>query len=162
MPDADFLSALLALRRGGVEFVIVGGIAAVLNGAPVNTFDLDIVPDRTEANVDNLVAVLAGLDAFYRVQPGKRLRPNSSHLSSAGPHNLVTRCGPLDVPGTIGQGLGYPDLLVHTTEMELGDDLRVKVLNLGTFIELKEELGGEKDLAVLPILRRTLAEKKVP
>jgi hypothetical protein len=42
MPDSDFLAALRALREGGVEFAVVGGLAAVLNGAPVNTFDLDI------------------------------------------------------------------------------------------------------------------------
>jgi hypothetical protein len=33
MPDSDFLAALRALRDGGVEFVVVGGLAAVLNGA---------------------------------------------------------------------------------------------------------------------------------
>jgi hypothetical protein len=36
MPDSDFLTALRALREGGVEFAVVGGLAAVLNGAPVN------------------------------------------------------------------------------------------------------------------------------
>ncbi len=36
MPDSDFLAALRALREGGVEFAVVGGLAAVLNGAPVN------------------------------------------------------------------------------------------------------------------------------
>src|ERR1017187_10583240 len=51
MPDSDFLGALRALDEGGVEFAVVGGLAAVLNGAPVNTFDLDIVPARDEENV---------------------------------------------------------------------------------------------------------------
>ena len=160
MPDSSFLTALRALHEGGVEFVIVGGLAAVLHGAPVDTFDLDIVPARDEANVARLLRVLDALDAIYRMQPDRRLKPDASHLSSPGHHNLITNCGPLDVLGTIGGGLGYEDLLPHTVEMETGGGVRVRVLNLATIVALKEELAGEKDRAVLPILRRTLEQKQ--
>jgi hypothetical protein len=160
MPDSDFLAALRALCEGGVEFAVVGGLAAVLNGAPVNTFDLDIVPARDEANVARLLRVLDSLNGIYRMQPERRLKPDASHLSSPGHHNLITNCGPLDVLGTIGRGLGYEDLLPHTTEMEIGGGVRVRVLNLSMIVALKEELAGEKDLAVLPILRRTLEQKQ--
>jgi hypothetical protein len=160
MPDSDFLSALRALREGGVEFAVVGGVAAVLNGAPVNTFDLDIVPARDEENVARLLRVLDTIDAVYRMQPDRRLKPSASHLSSPGHHNLITSCGPLDVLGTIGRGLGYEDLLPHTIYMETGGGVRVRVLNLATIVALKEELADEKDLAVLPILRRTLEQTK--
>ena len=44
--------------------------------------------------------------------------------------------------------------------MEIGGGIRVRVLDLETLIAIKEELGGEKDRAVLPVLRRTLAEKR--
>jgi hypothetical protein len=160
MPDSDFLAALRALYEGGVEFAVVGGLAAVLNGAPVNTFDLDIVPARDEANVARLLRVLDTLDGIYRMQPDRRLKPDASHLRSTGHHNLITSCGPLDVLGTIGRGLCYEDLLPHTVEMETGGGVRVRVLNLATIVALKEELAGEKDLAVLPILRRTLEQKQ--
>jgi predicted nucleotidyltransferase len=132
MPASDFQGALRALREGGVNFVVVGGIAAVLNGAPVNTFDLDIVHARDPENVAKLVLALSAMDAIYRI--------------------------PLEVLGTIGRGLTYEYLLPHTTEMEIGAGVRVKVLDLKTIIMLKEELGGEKDLAVLPVLRRTLQQ----
>ena len=72
---------------------------------------------------------------------------------------LDSNCGPLNVLGTIGRGLGYADLLPHTVEMEIGGGVRVLVLDLATIVSLKEELGGEKDRAVLPVLRRTLREK---
>ena len=55
---------------------------------------------------------------------------------------------------------GYEDLLPHATELELGEGLRVRVLNLEKLIAIKEEIGGEKDAATLPILRRTLQEKR--
>jgi len=160
MPDSDFLAALRALHEGGVKFAVVGGVAAVLNGAPVNTFDLDIVPARDEENVAKLLRVLDTIDAIYRMQPGRRLKPDASHLRSPGHHNLITSCGPVDVLGTIGRGLGYEDLLPHTIEMETGGGVRVRVLDLATIIVLKEELAGEKDRAVLPVLRRTLEQKQ--
>jgi hypothetical protein len=158
MADSDFYSALLALREADVDFLVVGGLAAVLNGAPVNTFDLDIVHSREPANIARLLRVLEALDAVFRMQPERRLRPNASHLTSSDHLNLITQCGPLDVHGTIGRNLDYRDLLPHTIELEIGRGLRV--LDLETLISLKETLAGEKDLAVLPILRRTLQEKR--
>ena len=160
MPDSDFLAALRALREGGVKFAVMGGLAAVLNGAPVSTFDLDIVPARDEHNVARLLRVLDSIDAVYRIQPLRRLKPAASHLSSPGHHNLITSCGPLDVLGTIGGGLTYEDLLPHTIELEAGSGVRVRVLTLEKIVALKEELAGEKDLAVLPVLRRTLEQKQ--
>jgi hypothetical protein len=44
--------------------------------------------------------------------------------------------------------------------MELGKELRVRVLDLETLITVKEEVGGEKDIAMLPVLRRTLEESR--
>ncbi len=38
---------LQALVNGKVEFILVGGMAAVAQGAPLNTFDVDIVLLRT-------------------------------------------------------------------------------------------------------------------
>ena len=120
------------MRDGGVDFVVVGGIAAVLNGAPVNTFDLDIVHARDPENVAKLVLALSAMDAIYRSF--------------------------LNVLETIGRSLTYEHLLPRTTEMEIGAGVRVKVLDLPMIITLKEQPGGEKDLAVLPILRRNLQQ----
>jgi predicted nucleotidyltransferase len=44
--------------------------------------------------------------------------------------------------------------------MDIGDGIHVRVLDLETIIAIKEELGTEKDLAALPLLRRTLKEKR--
>jgi hypothetical protein len=55
--DANKL-ILLALLDAGVEFIVVGGTAAVIMGAPVVTFDIDIVHRRTPENVDRLYEFL--------------------------------------------------------------------------------------------------------
>jgi predicted nucleotidyltransferase len=160
MPDPKLIAILRALHDGGVEFIVVGGVAAVLNGAPIYTFDIDVVHSRDAANVDRLLHVLDALDAVFRIQPERRLKPNVSHLASAGHLNLITRYGPLDLLGSIGRDLGYQNLVPHSVELDISEDLRIRILDLETLIALKEELGGEKDRAVLPILRRTLEEKK--
>jgi hypothetical protein len=150
---------LRALHDADVEFVIVGGLAAVLHGAPINTFDVDVVYSRHETNIGRLLAVLGELDAVYRIQPERRIRPSASHLTSAGHQNLLTRFGWLDLLGTIGRNLSYEDLVSHAVEMDVGEGIVVRVLDLDTLISIKEDLGGEKDRAVLPVLRRTLEEK---
>ncbi|MGH9645558.1 MAG: hypothetical protein ACRD4E_01970 [Bryobacteraceae bacterium] len=139
--------------------MIVGGVGAALQGAGITTFDLDIVHSRADDNIDRLLTALNFLDAYYRTQPGKRLRPQASHLSSEGHQLLMTRYGPLDLLGAIGRSHNYDELLTHSTEMDAGEDVRVRVLNLDWLIAVKEETAGEKDRAVLPILRRTLQEK---
>src|ERR1700733_4859410 len=160
MTERKLVSTLRALHDGAVDFILVGGLAAVLNGAPLDTFDIDVVHSREPPNIDRLLPVLETLDAVFRIQPERRLKPNASHLASAGHLNLITRYGPLDLLGTIGNNLGYQDLLTHSFELEAGEGVRIRVLDLETLIALKEELGGEKDRAMLPILRRTLEEKR--
>ena len=57
-----------------VRFVVVGGVAAVLHGAPLATFDLDIVRDRSADNVKRLLGALDALGARSRGRQ-RDLRP---------------------------------------------------------------------------------------
>jgi hypothetical protein len=70
----------------------------------------------------------------------------------------MTRYGPLDMLGTIGRDHDFEALSPHTFELIVGK-MRVRVLSLEKLIAVKEEVGHEKDRAVLPTLRRTLDEK---
>jgi len=49
-----------------VDFIIVGGMAAILRGTPVNTFDLDVVYERSPSNIGRLLLALEELDAIVR------------------------------------------------------------------------------------------------
>ncbi len=126
----------------------------------MHTYDIDIVHCRVPANIDRLLAFLESIDSFFRIQPERKIRPNRSHLAGGGHLNLVTSYGPIDVLGTIGKNLDYDALLAHSRLLDIGDGLRVRVLDLETIIAIKEELGTEKDLAVLPVLRRALEESR--
>lgn len=159
-PMPDYALQLRILLEHGVDFIVIGGVCAALHGAPVTTFDLDIVHSRQPDNLDRLVIALQALDAFYREHGERRLAPTRAHLASAGHHLLMTRAGPLDLLGTLTQERGYEELLSQTVELPIGDGLRVRLLDLETLIALKEEMARDKDRFVLPILRCTLAEKR--
>lgn len=155
--SSGFRGAIDRLYAHQVEFVVVGGVAAVLNGAPISTFDLDIVHRRTPENVSRLMTALAALDARYRGLAGWLLRPQTDAIAGDGHHLLLTNCGPLDVLGCIGAGEGFEGLRGESNTHVLGEQ-KVTVLNLSALIRTKQAAGRDKDLAVLPILRRTLAE----
>lgn len=159
MQETSFVEILRRLETSKAQFIVVGGVAAALNGAPVQTYDVDLVYSRNPDNIQRLLSVLESLDTVFRLQPERRLRPAASHLAASGRLNLLTRSGPLDL-ATIGKNLGYEDLLPHSSEMDIGAGIRIRVLNLEMLIALKEQLANEKDIAVLPILRQTLKESK--
>jgi len=154
-----FYEIVRALVEERVDFIVIGGFAAALQGAPLATYDVDIVHSTEPSNVARLLKALEALDAYYRLQPERRLRPAESHLSSAGHQLLMTRFGMLDCLGSAGAGRGYAELLRHSSELDVRG-ARIRVLDLETIIALKEELGGEKDSGALPTLRRTLEETR--
>ena len=88
MAGADLTSLLEKLAASDVEFVLVGGLAAVAQGAPIATFDVDIVHKRTPENVDRLFAFLAGIGAHYRGRQGPPLPPSRNALLE---HRTVCR-----------------------------------------------------------------------
>jgi len=86
----DFLAMLRALLHHEVDFIVVGGVAAALNGAPLTTFDLDVVHSREAGNVERLLAALEDLRARSRLHGESEVKPDRSHLSSAGHQLLMT------------------------------------------------------------------------
>ena len=66
-PTGPDLGAILeGLIEAGVEFILVGGLAAVVQGAPVTTVDVDIVHKQSSENIDKLLVFLKSIDAFHR------------------------------------------------------------------------------------------------
>jgi hypothetical protein len=158
-PAADFFRILEVLVSHDVSFVIVGGVGAVLQGAPVSTFDLDIVHDREAQNVARLQNALIVLNAYYRNRGTQKIAPGPEQLRSTGHQLLMTDAGPLDILGVIGDNEDYQKLVSDSVEMSLHENTMVRVLSLRAIIRLKERLGRDKDQAALAVLRRTLAEQ---
>jgi hypothetical protein len=146
------------LARHQVEFILVGGAAAVLQGAPVVTFDVDIVHRRTPENIERLLSALRELEATYRYD-NRGLTPQASHLESAGHQLLTTRWGSLDVLGSIEDGTTYEQLFPATQEAELRGQ-RVRVLTLERLIESKRRVDRPKDRLMLDILLAVQDEQR--
>jgi predicted nucleotidyltransferase len=155
--DAElrFLDILRTLIRHEVEFILVGGVAAILEGAPVSTFDLDVMVQPAPENRDRLLEALSELNARYLDPAGMRILPDRAKLDSLRIHRLVTDAGPLDVLEQIGRDLTYADLIEHTETYEVAG-VAIRTLRLEMIIRSKEEANRDKDRATLPILRQTL------
>ena len=156
LPSLESLLTMLA--TSDVEFIVVGLLAAVAQGAPVTTHDLDIVHRRTPDNVAKLVDVLVNqLDARYRGRTDAVLRPTAEILAGAGHSLLQTKLGPLDVLGTIEGGRDYDALLPDCKPIDISGHV-VHVLGLAALIELKRGSTRLKDQLVLPVLEETLRQ----
>lgn len=155
--DLEYLQILQILNKHKVDYIVVGGVCAVLNGVPMATFDLDIVHARSAENAVRLKAAHSEMEAFYRLHP-KRIEPKALHLESDGHHLFKTTLGAFDALGTIDEGLGYEELLPTSVQLTIDENFTVRILTLAKLIEIKEKAGREKDRAMLPILRRTLEE----
>jgi len=156
MTESPELTTLLErLLATDVEFVLVGGLAAVVQGAPITTFDVDIVHRRTEENVDRLLALLAEVAARYRNRPGPALPPSRKALLGPGHSLFVTDLGPLDALGAIEGGADYDQLLPMSLVVPLaGRSLRV--LSLATIVAFKRMSTDPKDKLRLPVLEGVL------
>ena len=151
---------LRGLTEARIEFFVVGGAAALMLGAPIVTFDLDIVHRRTPENVERLLAWLLSHGAYHRLDlANRKLPPTREPLLGSGHVNLQLDIGKLDVLCELMPGDGYEELLPSTVVLELGE-LRVRVLRLEKIIEMKSRAGRAKDKAVLPVLLATLDEQR--
>src|SRR5262245_27253564 len=100
--------------------------AAVLQGTPATTADIDILYLVSEENFPKLETALAELEAEFRADlMNRRLRPNITHLRAGGHILLRTKLGQLDVLGTIEEATRYEDVLDETVELLCKDPLRI-------------------------------------
>ena len=155
-PDA----ILRGLHDAGVELIVVGGMAAVLQRAPVITEDLDIVHLRTPENVARLLAWLRDHHAYHRFDlANRRLPPQEDALLGHGHINLQTDLGKLDVLCELAEGEGYAEIIDDSILLDTGP-FPVRVLGLSRLIVVKAAAGRPKDRAVLPVLVATLDEQR--
>jgi predicted nucleotidyltransferase len=147
------------LSEAGIEFIIVGGLAAVIQGAPITTIDLDIVHHQKKDNILKLLNFLKQIDAHYRRPDDKIIEPEEQDIAAKGHVLLSTNFGPLDVLAFIENGYSYQDILPNSVEIEFRG-YKIRVLELETLIELKRHSMDSKDLFRLSVLEETLRQKE--
>jgi hypothetical protein len=158
---------LAALDRHGVEYLLVGGGAAIAYGATRPTVDLDCLPDRSRENLDRLANAMGELNARLRIEGlsdevAKELPVNLSAeaLSRMEISTWRTDAGDFDVladiPARDGAHLTYNDLVPRSILVNLFG-IQVRLASLADIIASKEWANRPKDQQALPELRELAA-----
>src|SRR5258708_38790859 len=118
MPQGKLIATFRGLCKRGIQFMVVGDLAAALHGAAGLTYEVSLLYSLEPPNIERLLSFLQEIDAIFRIQPERRLRPTGNHLAAGGHLNLLTSLGPIDLLGTVGQGLSFSDLFPLSDEMD--------------------------------------------
>ena len=155
----DFKALLRILSDAGVEFIVVGGVAAAVHGSARATFDLDVVYRRTPEGIDRLVLALLPYHPYLRgAPPGLPFRWDAATVRRGLNFTLTTDLGDLDLLGEITGGGGYEALAPSTTLIR-AFDIECRLLNLDQLIEVKRAAGRPKDFEVVAELE-TIREQQ--
>jgi predicted nucleotidyltransferase len=152
---------LQALTEAGVEFIVVGGVSAVLQGVPIVTQDLDLCYRRTPDNVRRIAGALGPFRPKRRGLPEGVPNVIDEPALQMGTNFTLDVAGEdLDLLAEMSGIGGYDDVVAGVLELDV-DGRRVKVLSLERLIVTKRAAGRAKDLAVLPLLEATLEATRV-
>jgi predicted nucleotidyltransferase len=149
----DLLRALVA---GGVEFVVVGGIAVQAHGYIRGTADVDVVPRPTLVNLSRLAEVLVALEA-QPIRPTARMNVSDPHLLRRAPLvPLLTQDGRLDlidIEHLPGAPRTFDELRARALVVNL-DGAEIPVAGLDDLVRMKRAAGRPQDLMDIGALTR--------
>ncbi len=152
-----------ALHRHGVDFVVIGGIAAQLWGSPSSTIDLGICYSRRPENLTRLADALRHLKARLRgVREEVPFRLDARTLAAGDHFTFQTDTGDFDCLGVPTGTSGYDDLKADAEQMDV-DGLKVWVASMDDLIRMKRATGRAKDrieVEVLGALRDELGRRR--
>jgi hypothetical protein len=159
VPDyrPDKIMAVLAKHQ--VSCVYIGGAAAVLQGSPLPTEDVDIVPENDRENWARLSKALNQLDAKVRAVERDEPLPfnhDADSLAATRIWNLTTKYGDLDITQMPSGTQGYDDLKRDAVDMKVAG-VHIRVSSLADIVRSKEAAGRDKDRLALPVLRELVA-----
>ncbi|HEX8857138.1 MAG TPA: nucleotidyl transferase AbiEii/AbiGii toxin family protein [Thermoleophilaceae bacterium] len=147
LPEFDPRALLEALTRRGVDFVVVGGFAAVVHGSPRLTQDLDITYATDRVNLAALAEVLLELGARLRqVDEDLPFEPDERALARTEMLTLTTSAGALDLLAKPAGAPAYARLRERAERVDLGG-MAVLVASIEDLVAMKRAAGRAKDLA---------------
>jgi len=156
--NLDPLGLLKTLDRHRVTYIVVGGLARIIQGADEMTNGVDIVPPMREENLRRLDLALEELDA--RRTDRKKLTPLQNDPSPEPVLALSTNLGELKIVPQPEGTRGYDDLRRAATREYLGQGVRSSIASVGDLARMISALGREDDIPKLMAMRR-IAELEV-
>jgi len=163
-PTEQLEELCAVLNQHGVQYVVFGSFAGRLQGAELQTLDIDIVPGASRDNLQRLTDALNTLEPRWRVaEEGEGMRIDGGleprHFEGDTlAIGLITRVGYVDVVlRPRGFEAGFSALAEHAVHVSIaGNDVLVGALE--DLVTSKELLAREKDVLHLAELRRRLVE----
>ena len=143
------------LNEEQVEYVILGGFAAIAHGSPLPTKVVDILPSRQRENLDRLGGALTRMNAKIRISGEPVPTKIDGAFLANMPHmlNLVTDFGEMDLTFTPAGRAGDFDGWKQGATPELIDEgLYVLVASLDDIIDSKKSANRPEDQMALPYL----------
>jgi hypothetical protein len=142
----DARPILGVLARHQVRFVVIGGIAAALQGSTTITNDFDICYSRDQENLERLAAALMEVAATPRgARETVAFRLDARTVKAGLNFTFDTKYGPFDCLGEASGGLDYEKLRANADAMDLVGT-NVPVASLDDLIRMKRAAGRNKDL----------------
>jgi predicted nucleotidyltransferase len=155
-----FRAVLETLVGGGVEFIVIGGAAALAHGTARLTLDIDVVYARDPPNIQRLAAALEPHHPYLRGAPlGLPFRFDAATISRGLNFTLTTDLGDVDLLGEIVGGGAFKDLLPASVELA-PYGVRCRCLSLPALIRAKRAAGRPKDIEAIAELEALLAERE--
>ncbi len=163
-PELDAAAIISILNRHGVQYVVIGAFAAIVQQAPIDpTRDIDLTPEASPENLKKLSAALKELGARIRtdaVAGGLPFDHDAASLGRAEMWNLICEHGEFDISfRPAGFERGYWDFVSRAHRMSV-EGVEVGIADLDDVIRSKEAAGRPKDLRVLPTLYRHQATRR--
>jgi hypothetical protein len=152
-PDFDPRAMLRALNSGGVDYVVIGGIAVIAQGYIRTTRDLDIAFDGETANLEALGRVLTDLDARLRgVDDDIPFAADARTLAGIQLLTLETSLGWLDVHKVVPGISRYDDLRRRAVSTTF-EGVRVRIASIDDLLAMKTAAGRDLDRTDIAALR---------
>jgi hypothetical protein len=147
-PAADLERILATLADHEVDFLVIGGVAAVAHGVPRLTLDVDIIPAPDASNLRRLAAALTELRARAYDDRRRELPLDLSHPEelALGNYFLLTDAGGLDLVNGPRPDLKRFKRLASRAIMVRIAGSQVKIIGRDDLIAMKREAGRDKDL----------------
>ena len=137
------------LQRHEVEFMVIGGQAAVLHGSPLPTVDIDLCYRRSTENLARLAGALTELHPTLRgAPPDLPFRLDAESLALGANFTFNTDWGPLDLLGWVEPFGTYEALLPRAEPIDLGT-CQVLLISLDDLIAIKRHVNRPKDQVAL-------------
>lgn len=150
MADFNPGGALQILARHGVDFVVIGGVAANALGSPLLTLDLDVCHSRDADNLERLAGALREMNATLRgAPPGLPFLLDALTLHRGDSFTFTTDVGDVDILATPSGTEGFGDLKRNALTIEVADGLFALVCSLDDLMRMKRAAGRNKDLIAL-------------